>query len=65
MSDKVIRAAGFGYTIFHEGLNDYSYPVGYDEFSGHISSISQPLVQQPGEGWVYGVRHNHDSQHNI
>lgn len=47
--------AGFGYTFFHEGLRDYSKPVGYDEFSGHITDLIQPLVHQPGEGWQYGV----------
>jgi CubicO group peptidase (beta-lactamase class C family) len=50
------KQAGFGYTFFHEGLRDYSKPVGYDEFSGHIKDLVQPLVHQPGEGWQYGVR---------
>ena len=47
--------AGFGYTFFNEKLRDYSKPAGYDEFSGHISDILQPLVHQPGDGWEYGV----------
>lgn len=47
--------AGFGYTFFNEKLRDYSKPIGYDEFSGHIHDILQPLVRQPGEGWEYGV----------
>ncbi|KIX92487.1 uncharacterized protein Z520_11807 [Fonsecaea multimorphosa CBS 102226] len=49
------HTAGFGYTFFHEGLRDYSKPIGYDEFSGHIKDLIQPLVHQPGEGWQYGV----------
>lgn len=49
------RTAGFGYTFFHEGLRDYSKPVGFDEFSGHLRDIIQPLVHQPGDGWQYGV----------
>ncbi|KAK4902646.1 hypothetical protein LTR27_000584 [Elasticomyces elasticus] len=49
------HTAGFGYTFFHEGLRDHSKPVGYDEFSGHLSDVIQPLVHQPGEGWQYGV----------
>ncbi|RMD39259.1 hypothetical protein DV735_g5871, partial [Chaetothyriales sp. CBS 134920] len=49
------HTAGFGYTFFHDGLRDYSKPVGYDEFSGHIKDLIQPLVHQPGEGWQYGV----------
>lgn len=48
-------AAGFGYALFHEGLRDFSFPVGYDEFNAHIGMINQPLVHQPGEGWQYGV----------
>ncbi|RMZ82559.1 hypothetical protein DV738_g1458, partial [Chaetothyriales sp. CBS 135597] len=49
------HTAGFGYTFFHDGLRDYSKPIGYDEFSGHIKDLIQPLVHQPGEGWQYGV----------
>lgn len=47
--------AGFGYTFFNERLRDFSHPIGFDEFSGHIKDILQPLVFQPGEGWEYGV----------
>ena len=50
-----VFAAGFGYTFFHEGLRDYSKPVGYDEFSGHLKDMIQPLVHEPGEGWEYGA----------
>lgn len=49
------HTAGFGYTFFHDGLRDHSKPVGYDEFSGHIKDLRQPLVHQPGEGWEYGT----------
>ncbi|KAJ9293371.1 hypothetical protein DTO271G3_7867 [Paecilomyces variotii] len=49
------HTAGFGYTFFNKKLRDYSKPIGYDEFSGHIYDILQPLVNQPGEGWEYGV----------
>jgi len=47
--------AGLGYTFFHEGLRDHGKPIGFDEFSGHLSDMIQPLVHQPGEGWQYGV----------
>lgn len=47
--------AGFGYTFFNNELRDFSHPIGFDEFSGHIKDILQPLVFQPGEGWEYGV----------
>ncbi|RLL95437.1 hypothetical protein CFD26_101177 [Aspergillus turcosus] len=49
------HTAGFGYTFFNEKLRDYSKPIGYDEFSGHIYDMLQPLVNQPGERFEYGV----------
>ncbi|KAL1961722.1 hypothetical protein VTN77DRAFT_1122 [Rasamsonia byssochlamydoides] len=49
------HTAGFGYSFFNEKLRDYNRPIGYDEFSGHISDVTQPLTHQPGEGWQYGV----------
>lgn len=47
--------AGFGYAFFNEELRDFSHPIGFDEFSGDIRDILQPLIFQPGEGWQYGV----------
>jgi len=47
--------AGFGYTFFNKKLRDYSWPIGYDEFSGQTFDMLQPLVNQPGEAWEYGV----------
>ncbi|KAL5317604.1 hypothetical protein ACEPPN_014700 [Leptodophora sp. 'Broadleaf-Isolate-01'] len=49
------HTAGFGYTFFNEKLRDYSFPVGYDEFSGSMHDMLQPLVNQPGEAWEYGI----------
>ncbi|KAF1921503.1 beta-lactamase/transpeptidase-like protein [Ampelomyces quisqualis] len=49
------HTAGFGYTFFNNELRDFSHPVGFDEFSGDIKDILQPLTFQPGEGWQYGV----------
>jgi CubicO group peptidase (beta-lactamase class C family) len=49
------HTAGFGYTFFNEKLRDYSFPIGYDEFSGSIYDMLQPLVNQPGEAWEYGI----------
>lgn len=51
----VSSTAGFGYTFFNNELRDFSHPVGFDEFSGHVKDILQPLLFQPGEGWEYGV----------
>jgi CubicO group peptidase (beta-lactamase class C family) len=47
--------AGFGYSFFNNELRDFSHPAGFDEFSGDIKDILQPLTFQPGEGWQYGV----------
>ncbi|KAF2031140.1 beta-lactamase/transpeptidase-like protein [Setomelanomma holmii] len=49
------HTAGFGYTFFNRELLNYSHPAGFDEFSGDIKDILQPLIRQPGEGWEYGV----------
>ncbi|KAF2825980.1 beta-lactamase/transpeptidase-like protein [Ophiobolus disseminans] len=49
------HTAGFGYSFFNNELRDYSHPVGFDEFSGDIKDVLQPLVFQPGEGWQYGL----------
>ncbi|CZR52725.1 probable beta-lactamase class C and other penicillin binding proteins [Phialocephala subalpina] len=49
------HTAGFGYAFFNEKLRDYNKPIGYDEFSGHMYDIKQPLVNQPGTRWEYGV----------
>ena len=48
--------AGFGYSFFNERLNDYYGAIGLDEFSGNDFEIfSQPLVNQPGSRWEYGI----------
>lgn len=52
-----LTIAGFGYSFFNNELRDYGQPIGFDEFSGDIKDILQPLVFQPGEGWQYG-EHN-------
>lgn len=55
MTWLTVYLAGFGYTFFNHELLNYSHPTGFDEFSGDIKDIMQPLVFQPGEGWEYGV----------
>jgi CubicO group peptidase (beta-lactamase class C family) len=50
------RIAGFGYSFFNKKLNDYSGAVGLDELSGlSVDYLSQPLVNQPGDRWEYGI----------
>jgi len=50
------HTAGFGYSFFDKRLNDYYQPFGLDEFSGYYhDTVSQPLVNQPGEVWEYGI----------
>lgn len=51
-----ISTAGFGYSFFDSRLNDYYGQTGLDEFSGMSwDYLSQPLVNQPGEQWEYGI----------
>jgi len=49
------HTAGFGYSFFNEKLRDYNKGIGYDEFSGHLYDIQQPLANQPGTRWEYGL----------
>lgn len=49
------HTAGFGYSFFNQQLRNHGYPAGVDEFSGNMHDILQPLVNQPGEAWEYGV----------
>ncbi|KAK6367990.1 hypothetical protein LTS17_010143 [Exophiala oligosperma] len=47
---------GFAYAFFDDRLNDWAGPLGIDEFSGSYHDyLSQPLVNQPGEVWEYGI----------
>lgn len=51
------HTAGFGYTFFNERLRDYARPAGFEEFAGDEDDyLLQPLVNQPGSRWEYGVR---------
>ncbi|MCJ1231265.1 hypothetical protein MMC12_007942 [Toensbergia leucococca] len=50
------HTAGFGYTFFDNNLRRWGQPAGCDEFSGHPNDIlGQPLVNEPGSKWQYGV----------
>jgi len=50
------HTAGFGYAFFDQRLNDWAGALGLDEFSGSYHDyLSQPLVNQPGEVWEYGI----------
>ena len=51
-----VLTAGFGYSFFDSRLNDFYGQTGLDEFSGNpYDYLSQPLVNQPGEQWEYGI----------
>jgi hypothetical protein len=43
--------AGFGYSFLNKKLEKYNY----NEFSGLAQDFHQPLVNQPGERFEYGV----------
>lgn len=50
----LLHIAGFGYTFFNERLRDYK--SGFNEFSGNVQDyVNQPLVNQPGTAWEYGI----------
>ncbi|KAI9702273.1 MAG: hypothetical protein M1820_006205 [Bogoriella megaspora] len=50
------HTAGLGYTFFNEKLRNYGRPIGFDEFSAdRIDIVNQPLVNQPGTRWEYGI----------
>lgn len=55
-----IGKAGFGYSFLNAKLQTYSKTwrdngVNFNEFSGHMDDFLQPLVNQPGEAFEYGV----------
>lgn len=50
--------AGFGYSFLNPALKVYRHQLNlaeFDEFSGRIDDLKQPLVNQPGECFEYGV----------
>ncbi len=50
------HTAGFGYSFFNPKLSKHYGALGLDEFSGsHFDFLSQPLVNQPGSRWEYGI----------
>jgi len=52
----LIVAAGFGYSFFDDRINQWGGALGVDELSGsYYDYLSQPLVNQPGEVWEYGI----------
>ncbi|KAM0512346.1 hypothetical protein ACHAPE_008912 [Trichoderma viride] len=54
------HTAGFGYSFLNAKLQTYSKAyrddgVNFNEFSGHMNDFLQPLVNQPGEAFEYGI----------
>lgn len=50
------HTAGFGYSFFNRKLLESYGSLGLDEFSGsYFDFLSQPLVNQPGSRWEYGI----------
>jgi hypothetical protein len=50
-----LPSAGYGYTFFNPEIRDYGMPEGFDEFSGLLNDIKQPITFEPGTNWQYGV----------
>lgn len=56
MRADIIALAGFGYSFFNQKIPDYFAPAGIVEVSGRPEDyLLQPLVNQPGERWEYGI----------
>lgn len=56
MASLTPNIAGFGYSFFNKKLLDSYGPRGLDEFTASYHDfLSQPLVNQPGERWEYGI----------
>ncbi|KPI42611.1 Acyltransferase LovD [Cyphellophora attinorum] len=50
------HTAGFGYSFFNSKLLNHYGASGLDEFTGSYSQfLTQPLVNQPGSRWEYGI----------
>ncbi|KAK5944906.1 hypothetical protein PMZ80_002108 [Knufia obscura] len=50
------HTAGFAYSFFDQRIQDYYGAAGINEFSGlPYDYLSQPLVNQPGTVWEYGI----------
>ncbi|KAJ5148310.1 hypothetical protein N7526_001662 [Penicillium atrosanguineum] len=54
------HTAGFGYSFLNKKLKEYaqncnSNRLEYDEFSGQMQDFLQPLLNQPGERFEYGI----------
>ncbi|KAE8364608.1 beta-lactamase/transpeptidase-like protein [Aspergillus caelatus] len=54
------HTAGFGYSFLNRKLRSYflehcGYIPEYNEFSGYMHDFYQPLVNQPGERFEYGI----------
>ncbi|KAN0076455.1 Beta-lactamase/transpeptidase-like protein [Elaphomyces granulatus] len=49
------HTAGFGYSAFNSKLKRWLEPIGADEISPFADILSQPLVNQPGSKWEYGI----------
>lgn len=56
---ELTEKAGFGYSFLNPKLKDHLHQNAgqfeFDEFSGKIKDFYQPLVNQPGEKFEYGV----------
>ncbi|KAL7896908.1 beta-lactamase/transpeptidase-like protein [Trichoderma sp. SZMC 28014] len=54
------HTAGFGYSFLNAKLRTYSKTyrdggINFNEFSGHMDDFLQPLVNQPGQTFEYGI----------
>jgi Beta-lactamase len=48
-------AAGYGYTFFSPEIRDFGLPEGFDEFSGLLTDMKQPITFESGTNRRYGA----------
>jgi hypothetical protein len=50
-----LSATGYGYTFFGPEIRDFGLPERFDEFSGLLTDMEQPITFEPGTNWQCGV----------
>jgi hypothetical protein len=48
-------SAGYGCTFFNPEIREFGMPGGFDELSGLLNDMKQPITFEPGTNWQYGV----------
>lgn len=49
------HTAGFSYSFFSPGIKKWCEKNGVDEFAGRRAALNQPLINEPGTRFAYGI----------